>query len=105
MTSHERASPSSESQQMDGGNRTRLTNGSNDLSPNELQNKENSLGVFWEWTRGCDCRCLTSLGKENAESLRPLIAAWPHLQPHIREAIFTLIDASLSQQSLAGGES
>ena len=105
MTTHERPSTCSESQQMDNGNRTRLTNRSNDLAANELHSEEKPLGVFWEWTRGCDCQCLTSLGKKNAESLQPLIAAWPHLQPHIREAIFTLIDASLAQQPLAGGES
>ena len=105
MRSDKPIASSKESHAADNGNRTRLTNGSNDLSPKELQDEEKSLGVFWEWTRGCDCQCLTSLGKENVESLRPLLAAWPHLKPHIREAIITLVDASLLQQPLAGGES
>ena len=30
--------------------------------------------------------------------------AWPHLQPHVREAIFTLIDAALDQQKSERGQ-
>ena len=37
---------------------------------------------------------------ESAENSEPAIEfirrAWPHLQPHIRDALLTLIDASLS---------
>ena len=39
-------------------------------------------------------------------SIRYITYAWPHLQPHVREAIFTLIDAALpDQHRLEGGQS
>lgn len=76
------------------GNRTRQTNCCNEWPTNDLQQGENSLGAFWEWTKDGDCHLLSSLGHEHADSLRHLMAAWPCLPPHIREAIFTLIDAA-----------
>ena len=42
----------------------------------------------------------------SAPSVQLIANAWPHLQPHIREAIFTLIDAALpDQHELEGGQS
>jgi hypothetical protein len=77
-----------------GGNRTRETNCCNDLLHNDLQQGENSLGAFWEWTQDGDCHLLSSLANEHADSIRHLVAAWPLLPPHIREAIVTMIDAA-----------
>jgi hypothetical protein len=44
-------------------------------------------------------RSATASQTADAE-LRQIAAAWPLLKPHVREAIFTLIDAALSQQGL-----
>jgi hypothetical protein len=86
----------SESPKVDGrgGNRTCQTNCCNDLPPNDLRHGEKSLGAFWEWTKDRDCHLLSLFGNRNADSFRNLLKAWPFLPPHIREAIFTLIDAA-----------
>jgi hypothetical protein len=56
--------------------------------------------------QGSNC---PSLASSDSESLPPHLLyieeRWHLLKPHIREAIFTLIDAALVQQELEGGRS
>ena len=48
---------------------------------------------------------MDSYDAEVRASIRYIAEAWPHLQPHIRESVFTLIDSALRQQQLEGGRS
>jgi len=74
------------------------------LSHNELDSAASPMGVSWECPGGAECQCPPAGGSEFTPSIRYIADAWPHLQPHVREAIFTLIDATLRQQQLEGGQ-
>jgi len=52
-----------------------------------------------------NCPLLASSGSELPAHICYIAEHWPHLKPHIREAIFTLIDAALVQQEFEGGQS
>ena len=51
-------------------------------------------GTDWQ---GCDC--------ESDAAIEQIARAWPYLQPHIRHAVLTPIDAALVQQCVDGGGS
>jgi hypothetical protein len=70
-----------------------------------LRRDDSSLGVSWECGGGNQCPCSSPGDSEFSPSIQYIADAWPRLQPHIREAIFTLIDATLRQQQLEGGQS
>jgi hypothetical protein len=65
---------------------------SNELSANDLEKSPLPLGVFWECAKGGDCHCLAAGGTPEF-----LLQSWPHLPPHVKETIFTLVDAALSR--------
>jgi hypothetical protein len=48
--------------------------------------------AFWECASGGERRRMTS-----ADCPGDLLHAWPLLPPHVKDAIFTLVDATLSQ--------
>ena len=72
---------------------------------NDLQKQPSPLGVSWECPGGTECQCPAASDTEFTPSIQYIADAWPHLQPHVREAIFTLIDAALDQQELERGQS
>ena len=51
--------------------------------------------------QGSNCQCLTLTDSDGPTDFEASIdyirRAWPYLQPHIKEALFTLIDAALLQ--------
>ncbi len=65
-----------------------------------------ALAAVWQRNHGSNSHELTLTGNETSDSFAPSIAyirrAWPSLPPHIREAIFTLIDSALLQQGSEG---
>jgi hypothetical protein len=81
------------------------TGSCNRLPENDLRNAEPSLGVSCECGGGNECPCSSPSDTEFSPSIQYIADAWPRLQPHVREAIFTLIDATLRQQQLEGGQS
>ena len=64
----------------------------NELPANDLQKAAPPPTAFWECAQGSDCHCLTSVGCPEY-----LLNAWPLLPPHVKETIFTLVDAALSR--------
>ena len=50
----------------------------------------------------CGVAVSSASGNEFAYSIEFITQAWPHLPPHVREAILTLIDASLITLSAEG---
>ena len=76
----------------------------NKLSNNDLRETRSALGVSWECSGGTDCQCPAAGDAEFTPSIQYIADAWPHLQPHVREAIFTLIDAALDQQKSERGQ-
>lgn len=60
-----------------------------------------ALAAVWQRNQDPNCRCLTLAGSDDSSNLEASIEfirrAWPNLQPHIREALFILIDAALLQ--------
>jgi hypothetical protein len=72
---------------------------------NNLEKQGSALGVSWECGGGNECPCSSPSDTAFSPSIRYIADAWPRLQPHVREAIFTLIDATLRQQQLEGGQS
>lgn len=81
------------------------TESSNALPENGLRHDDPSLGVSWECGGGNECPFSSPGDTEFSPSIQYIADAWPRLQPHVREAIFTLIDATLRQQQLEGGQS
>lgn len=81
------------------------------LTEGELANSPEPLSGYCQETSGTGWLDSTADDGGDArddnetESLRRVAGAWSHLQPHIREAIITLIDAALVQQRLEGGQS
>jgi hypothetical protein len=65
---------------------------SNELPANELEQGATLPTAFWECASGGDCHCLTSIGCPEY-----LLHSWPRLPPHVKETIFTLVDAALSK--------
>src|SRR5262245_55233746 len=66
---------------------------SNELPVNALEKAPPPPTAFWECARGSDWLRVSS-----PDCAEYLLAAWPHLPPHIKESIFTLVDAVLSPQ-------
>ncbi len=85
-----------------GGNRTRQPTSLNVLSHNDLLKCPKCLAAYWLQTEDTDSPTLTPIDA----TLLQIAHAWPHLQPHIREVILTLIDVALpDQRRLEGGRS
>ena len=64
----------------------------NDLPANNLEQGASPQTAFWERASGGDCLCLAAGGTTEF-----LLHSWPHLPPHVKETIFTLVDAALSR--------
>ena len=76
------------------------------IAKTQVTESQNSLAAVWQRTECPNCQSLTPVGSDqNSPSLRYIARHWSNLQPHIHEAIFTLIDAALVQQELEGGRS
>ncbi len=76
--------------------RSQTTSFPNDLRENGLEHGEKDCAADWECARGEACHA-TSLNDTPATSdLTKLMVVWRHLSPHIREAIWTLVDADLA---------
>lgn len=91
----------------------------NQHSANNLGKEQIPPTAFWECARVGDCPNPTSFVSTDASAaailwrdrpsalgnappdLHSIISAWPRLMPHIREAISTLIDASLHTSEVA----
>jgi hypothetical protein len=54
-----------------------------------------------ECARGSERLCSSRDNTERSSSIHYIADAWPLLQPHVRETMATLIDATLRQQPLA----
>jgi hypothetical protein len=66
----------------------------NDLDGQELANSDDSPSTLGPRTGVCRCREVSANPQSDYSSaLDYIAAAWPRLQPHVREAIMTLIDA------------
>jgi len=76
---------------------------SNDLSDNDLRNEPIQRAAFEQCFDNTDCLCLALDGIDDTAVIVRIARAWPNLEPHIRDVILTLIDASLNQQKLDGG--
>ena len=61
--------------------------------------------LLGECAAGIECLYAALDDTEDVASLRYIAHAWTHLQPHIRAAMLTLVDAALPQQPLEGGQS
>jgi hypothetical protein len=72
---------------------------------NDLEKSEKSLGVIWECSTDGDCRSAAVAVSVFEPTMAHIAERWPHLQPHIREAIITLIDCSGRDAFAAGGQS
>ena len=90
----------------------RVPTASKDKSTNDLRQSHNGVAAHALQSTVSDRHSSTSNGSDSHDcecqsnaSIRHIADAWPHLKPHIREAIFTLIDGSLAQQQLAKGGS
>jgi hypothetical protein len=59
---------------------------------NDLEKQSLERAAVWECASDGDCHCLTSNG-----SPEYLVQAWPHLPRHIKETVFTLVEAALSR--------
>ena len=66
---------------------------SNELPANDLEKAPPPPTAFWECATGSERHCLTSIGCPEY-----LLHVWPVLPPHVKESIFTLVDAALSQR-------
>ena len=80
---------------------------SNSLNCNGLLDEPNGLAASGQRSPDAASRSVTTIDVASS-TLRRLIEAWPFLPPHIREAILTLIDASLitlSAEGVRDGES
>lgn len=68
----------------------------------QFSDSDIALAAVWQRNGGSNCHCLTStdalepnVGSPSIDYIR---SAWPHIAPHIREAVLTLIDAALTQR-------
>lgn len=78
-----------------GGNRTHACDCSNDHGAKDLQLAEETLSTLGPRNGVFDCREVAVYASSDSLTAVDYIAsAWPHLQPHVREAIMTLIDAT-----------
>lgn len=90
-----------------GGGGNRICEGfcDNELHDNELEQSQKTLGATGECVSGTSCQNSSLTDNEFAPSIAFIAQAWPHLAPHIREAIVTLIDASLPSRAVQGAQS
>ena len=77
----------------------------NGLEPNDLGKPPNELGVTGECATGIGSLLAALDDTEHTATLHFIAGAWPHLPPHIRASVLTLIEAALSQQTWEGGQS
>ena len=68
------------------------------MSDNDLGETSIDVSVNGQCLNCPDGRFLASADIVKRSSMAHIAKAWPHLPPHVREAIFTLIDGSLAQQ-------
>lgn len=80
---------------------------SNDQSVNDLQDSAAPLAAHWLHSDGVARHDMSSNDTPVAPNhvaceptIRHIANAWPHLQPHIREAILTLVDCGQSTETL-----
>jgi hypothetical protein len=66
----------------------------NQESSNDFQKSETLLGVTGECSTGADCLSEAVSVSSFAFTLAYIAERSPYLQPHIREAILTLVDTS-----------
>jgi len=92
--------------QQSGGGGNRICEGfcDNELHDNELEQSQKSLGATGECVSGSSCQNSSLPDNEFAPSIAFIAQAWPYLAPHIREAIITLIDASLPSREEQGAQ-
>ena len=88
-----------------GGNRICGASCDNEVQHNELQESQKPLGASGECISGTSSQFLSLSDNEDSPSIEFIAQAWPHLSPHIREAIFTLIDASFPSLEENGAQS
>ncbi len=69
------------------------------VAPQRVVSFESGLAALWQRTDYRNCPSLAASDGELPPHLRYIAERWDNLQPHIREAIITLIDASLSASS------
>ena len=69
------------------------------MSEKRLTNSTPALAAVWQRNQGSNCQCLTLSGSDLPPHLRYIAERWDRIQPHVREAIFTLIDASVNASS------
>ncbi|MGE0760123.1 MAG: hypothetical protein AB7O38_24130 [Pirellulaceae bacterium] len=67
---------------------------SNLCGSNELQDVPLAEAAFWQ--RASDTNCQQLLSRPDNPAY--LVAAWPLLSPHVREAIVTLADADVARK-------
>lgn len=67
------------------------------------ENPKNGDQQFGQHENCCNCRSLADSDRGWPPDLEKVADAWPHLPPHIREAIATLVDGSLPNQIEMGG--
>lgn len=78
-----------------GGNRTHACDCCNDHCVKDLQLADETLSTLGPRNGVFDCREVAVYASSDSSTAVDYIAsAWPHLQPHVREAIMTLIDAT-----------
>lgn len=76
----------------------------NDSSGNKLEFSPESPSTQGPRNSVFDCRDVTEFASEvTSPALDYIAAAWPHLQPHVREAIITLIECSTRANERKGG--
>ena len=74
-----------------GGNRTRGSNLPSSLADNDLRKQSSELGVSWEYDQDGYCQNPAPDVIEFQESLQLIIARWPHLPDHLRQAILAIV--------------
>lgn len=72
---------------------------------NDLEKSEKLLGASWEHVTDADCRDAAVSVFSFGPTLAYIAERWPHLQPHIREAILTLVDCTDRDAFAEGGQS
>lgn len=86
-----------------GGNQTRERLCDKELRANELHAGQGSVRVSGERAGDIGCQKYSRSDIEVAPSISFIAEAWPHLPPHVRETICTVIDAALLRPQVEGG--
>ena len=88
-----------------GGNRTRVSVSVSD-DTKELTQLNAELTAVGQRTQDVNGQSLAVTGPQDVDPAIDYIQrAWPFLPPHVRDALFTLIDAALLQQQSKGEQS